>query len=70
MKILFCGKEYTQNQMREMNENDSNCLAPLSDWIKTSNVYEFTGYYKYIIFHTPRGFFAAYADNLDNYWQF
>lgn len=65
----FQGNVYTHNQMREMSETDNNPLAPLSDWFKTSKIYEYTRYYAYIVFHSPAGFIACYADNVNNYWS-
>lgn len=63
----FQGKNYSLNQMREMRDEDS--LAPLSDWLTTSKVGEYTKYYTYVVFHTESGFYAAYSDNLENYWS-
>lgn len=67
--MIFQGQNYTHNQMREMRENDTDSLAPLSDWLATSKVGEYTKYYSYIVFHTPNGFFACYANNTENYWS-
>lgn len=65
----FQGKTYTYNQMREMREDDSNALAPLTDWFKESKVGEYTRYYSHIVFHCASGFIACYADNINNYWN-
>lgn len=66
--MIFQGQDYTHNQMRELREDDNNPIAPLVDWLNTSKVGEYTNYYTYRVFHTPKGFFACYADNTENYW--
>ena len=67
--MQFQGQTYTLNQTREMREDDSNALAPLTDWFRDSAVGEYTHYYSHIVFHTATGFIACYADNTDNYWN-
>ena len=67
--MLFQGKNYTHNQMRELRESDKDSIAALSDWFFTSKVWEYTKYYSYIVFNTPNGFVACYSDNTDNYWR-
>lgn len=52
-----------------MREDDSNALAPLSDWFRDSKVGEYTHYFSNIVFHTASGFVACYADNLNNFWN-
>lgn len=67
--MQFNGRTYTHNQLREMRENDSNALAPLSDWFRDSKVGEYTRYFAHIVFHTDSGFVACYADDINNYWS-
>lgn len=35
-------------------------------WFTESAVGEYTHYYNNVVFHTDKGFYAAYADNLTN----
>ena len=65
----FQGNEYTHKQMRELSETDNNPINPLTDWFKSSKLYEYTMYYTYIVFHTPIGFIACYADDKNNFWS-
>lgn len=65
----FQGQTYTKKPLREMREDDSNALAPLSDWFRDSKVGEYTHYFSNIVFHTASGFVACYADNLNNFWN-
>ena len=55
----FQGQNYRLNQVEE-----------LWQFIHESKPGEYTLWYDTIVFHTERnGFVAAYADNLDNYWN-
>lgn len=65
--MIFQGKNYKKNQLREMRETDNSSLAPLTDWFKESKVGEYTHYFSNIVFHTETGFFSCCADNLENY---
>ena len=56
----FQGQQYTLNQAK----ND------LWQFIHESRPGEYTRYYDKIVFHTERnGFIAAYANDLNNYWN-
>lgn len=65
----FRGANYMRSQMRELQEKDDNAMNPFFDWVLHSKPYEYTMYRTYIVFHTPAGFIACYADDIDNYWS-
>ena len=55
--MIFQGKNYILAQCED-----------IFKWFSTSKVGEYTAYYDKFIFHTENGCFAAYRDNLDNYF--
>lgn len=68
--MLFNGKDYRETQLRELRENDSSPIAPLTDWLRSSLVGDCAHYYDKVIFHAENAFIAAYANDLHNYWEF
>ena len=56
--MKFLGTEYKLNQCDD-----------LCRWFAESCVGEYTNYYDKVVFHTTRGFYAAYRDNLGNNWK-
>lgn len=55
----FQGQQYTLNQAEE----------DLWQFIRESKPGEYTRYYDKFVFNTGRGFVAAYANDLNNYWN-
>lgn len=66
----FQGQTYTFRPLREMRETDSTSLDVLNDWMHEAQVMDYTNYYTYIVFLTPAGFKACYANDTDNSWNF
>lgn len=45
-----------------------NQCEDIFEWFRTSEECDFTRYYKHVVFHHPNGrFYAAYADDIDNF---
>ena len=56
--MKFQGKLYTLNQEQKS----------LFEFIDGSKPGEYMRHYDKVVFHTEKGFIAAYTDDLDNYW--
>ena len=83
--VEFQGRQYTLNQQQATNEADNllaigaitsveheqtQTEGGLLQFIDKSKPGEYTRYYDKIIFHTERnGFIAAYANDLNNFWN-
>ena len=55
----FLGNEYTLKEI----ESD------LVDWCVDSRNGQFTYYYDKVVFNTKNGIYAAYRDNISNWWK-
>lgn len=54
-----------QGHLYELNQAEDLC-----QWCSDSKPGEYTRYYDRVVFHTERnGFIAAYANDLNNYWN-
>lgn len=55
----FHGVTYTLNQ----------CEGSIYNWYAKSKVGEYTAYFLGYVFHTANGFYAAYRNDLSNFWR-
>ena len=58
-EITFQGDIYKLNQ----------CEDNIWQWFIDSKVYEFTYFFSQVVFHTPKGIYSAYKDNISNWWK-
>ena len=57
--VEFNGRQFTLNQ----------CEGDLLEWLDKAKPGEYTRYYDRAVFKTETAVYAAYWNNLKNYWQ-
>ena len=54
--LVIKGKSYVCNQ----------CDGDIFDWYENSSVGEYTRYYNRLVFHTEKGIYVAYENDIEN----
>lgn len=67
-KITFLGREYTLVQCNDEDIHDV-FISPIPKWLQRVPAWSYTRYYDKVIFKSADGVFAAYWNDLDNWWE-
>jgi hypothetical protein len=70
MEMMFKGIKYKYAEDRIYAIAGEKDLPFIIAFCQHSEVGEYIRYFDKYAFHTPDGFWAAYADDLDNCWTF